>query len=276
MARCGQSAAKQKEGRVMNTRYPPVPQIFGARPIFKYSAPWTECRIIHEHDCMGDRLLVVGDPDNGCYEWVILTTGKVESHSDCGHGISEVALRDGLIAAFKDCFTEDAAAPAIATPALRTEMEERARQILEKHLEPQESDQPAAPAGPFSSIVPAAGRHAHLWDGSDLSPQPTAESRADTSPAATHAVATGPHVSASAASSAPDSNPPLHVHTRDSTAHSEAMAPHAPTTTCAAGAHHAGSPQASAPGASSTDSSAQPGEACGDINCDGLNCRPIS
>jgi hypothetical protein len=88
----------------MNKRYPTVPQISGAHPRFKYSAQWSECRIIHEHNCMGTRLLIVGDPDCGGYEWVILTSGKVESHSNDGYGISEVALRDGLIKAFKDCF----------------------------------------------------------------------------------------------------------------------------------------------------------------------------
>lgn len=101
----------------MNTRYPSVPQIIGARPQFKYSAPWSECRIIHEHDCMGTRLLIVGDPDCGGYEWVILISGKVESHSNDGYGISEVALRDGLIEAFKDCFT------AKPNPAIKADLE---------------------------------------------------------------------------------------------------------------------------------------------------------
>lgn len=95
----------------MNTRYPPVPQVIGARPDFKYSAPWGACRIIHEHECMGTRMLVVGDPDNGGYEWVILISGKVADHSNDGYGISEVALRDGLIEAFKDCFTSPEAKP---------------------------------------------------------------------------------------------------------------------------------------------------------------------
>jgi len=103
----------------MNTRYPSVPQIIGARPQFKYSAPWSDCRIIHEHDCMGTRLLIVGDPDCGCYEWVIIISGKVESHSNDGYGISEVALRDGLISAFKDCFGPpvNSSSPVASLPA---------------------------------------------------------------------------------------------------------------------------------------------------------------
>jgi len=43
-------------------------------------------------------LLIVGQPENGAYEWVIVNHGKVESHSDCGYGMKSIALRDGLIA----------------------------------------------------------------------------------------------------------------------------------------------------------------------------------
>ncbi|MFZ2279288.1 MAG: hypothetical protein WAW39_15960 [Prosthecobacter sp.] len=101
----------------MNNRYPPVPPIVGARPRFKYSAPWSECRIIHERSCMGTRLLIVGDPDCGGYEWVILISGEVVAHSNDGYGISEVALRDGLIEAFKDCFTAE------PNPAFKADLE---------------------------------------------------------------------------------------------------------------------------------------------------------
>jgi hypothetical protein len=43
-------------------------------------------------------VLVVGDPDNGAYEWVIVNRGDVEDHSDCGYGQKSIALQDGLIA----------------------------------------------------------------------------------------------------------------------------------------------------------------------------------
>lgn len=43
-------------------------------------------------------LEVVGDGDHGSYEWVVRdSAGKVLRHSDSGYGISEAALRDGLI-----------------------------------------------------------------------------------------------------------------------------------------------------------------------------------
>ena len=45
-----------------------------------------------------DHILVVGDPDNGGYEWCIERDGKVDAHSDKGYGIATIALRDGLIA----------------------------------------------------------------------------------------------------------------------------------------------------------------------------------
>lgn len=40
---------------------------------------------------------VVGNPEDGSYEWVLFREGKLE-HSDCGYGDSDIALRDGLIA----------------------------------------------------------------------------------------------------------------------------------------------------------------------------------
>lgn len=45
-----------------------------------------------------DTVEVVGDGDNASYEWVIRTPSGVAQHSDCGYGMPEVALRDGLIA----------------------------------------------------------------------------------------------------------------------------------------------------------------------------------
>ena len=47
----------------------------------------------------GGKLLVVGDPDNGAYEWVhVDDNGQLQRHSDQGYGIAEIALRDGLCA----------------------------------------------------------------------------------------------------------------------------------------------------------------------------------
>lgn len=45
-------------------------------------------------------LLVIGGDGEGAYEWVVLKGGAVEKHSDCGYGMSDIALRDGLIYCF--------------------------------------------------------------------------------------------------------------------------------------------------------------------------------
>lgn len=57
-----------------------------------------EAAILHAIDIDGvTRLLVVGDPDNGFYEWAIERNGKAEQHSRLEYTISFAALRDGLI-----------------------------------------------------------------------------------------------------------------------------------------------------------------------------------
>jgi len=65
-------------------------------PQFKYS------RVTHEL-CIVDvdvasEVVIVGDPNNGCYEWLIRTRGVIETYSDVAYGDSSIALRDGLIA----------------------------------------------------------------------------------------------------------------------------------------------------------------------------------
>ncbi len=45
-----------------------------------------------------DWIEVIGDPDNGAYEWVIRRGGKITEHSDAGYGSTLVAMRDGLAA----------------------------------------------------------------------------------------------------------------------------------------------------------------------------------
>ena len=44
------------------------------------------------------RILVIGDGANGSYDWAIERHGGVDTHSDCGYGVADIALRDGLIA----------------------------------------------------------------------------------------------------------------------------------------------------------------------------------
>ena len=62
--------------------------------------------ILHELEIEdGYFIRVIGDPDNGAYEWLIerpkptpYTNRPAVEFSNCGYGISEVAFRDGLIA----------------------------------------------------------------------------------------------------------------------------------------------------------------------------------
>lgn len=65
-------------------------------PYFKYTG---EATVLMSVDVdMDAELLIVGQPGNGAYEWVVVNHGKVEQHSDCGYGQISIALRDGLIA----------------------------------------------------------------------------------------------------------------------------------------------------------------------------------
>lgn len=72
-------------------------------PRFNYSGLNEQRPVIHTVETCGDRIEVVGDGDNGCYEWVIWQREKVGAvhritqHSDDGYGCSGIALRDGLI-----------------------------------------------------------------------------------------------------------------------------------------------------------------------------------
>lgn len=47
------------------------------------------------------RVKVIGEPDNGAYEWCIEGPDGI-TYSDCGYGIPECALRDGLAAWWGD------------------------------------------------------------------------------------------------------------------------------------------------------------------------------
>lgn len=71
-------------------------------PIFKYTG---EAKVLLRIDVdLYAEVIVVGQPENGAYEWVIVSeraiagVGIVERHSDCGYGQMSIALRDGLIA----------------------------------------------------------------------------------------------------------------------------------------------------------------------------------
>lgn len=60
--------------------------------------------VLHELPLAPEIILrVIGDPENGGYEWVIESVATNERElesSNCGYGQSAIALRDGLIAFF--------------------------------------------------------------------------------------------------------------------------------------------------------------------------------
>jgi hypothetical protein len=70
-------------------------------PEFKCTGPREDVRLLYRMCVWAtDWIEVVGDPDNGCYEWIHRDeNGKILKHSDSGYGMTTVALRDGLNAA---------------------------------------------------------------------------------------------------------------------------------------------------------------------------------
>lgn len=81
------SYARTKDGRKFLTYEGPM-------LVLKYTDPLKV--LYHLPGSEGYSVSVVGDPDNGAYEWVVLIGGKLK-HSNCGYGDADIALRDGLI-----------------------------------------------------------------------------------------------------------------------------------------------------------------------------------
>lgn len=61
---------------------------------FKYTNNVEEVRRLDLEG--GDVLVILGEPDMGCYEWVLIKGGEVVKHSDDGYGWELSALRDGI------------------------------------------------------------------------------------------------------------------------------------------------------------------------------------
>lgn len=62
----------------------------------KYVDPARLC-VVHDFEIdPGTHVKVIGDPANGSYEWLIESSDGSVEFSDCGYGIAECALRDGL------------------------------------------------------------------------------------------------------------------------------------------------------------------------------------
>jgi hypothetical protein len=70
----------------------------------RYTGPREDVRLLYRK-CVGatDWVEVIGDPDNGGYEWVIRNeAGKIIEHSNDGYGSTDVALRDGIAAYYHE------------------------------------------------------------------------------------------------------------------------------------------------------------------------------
>jgi hypothetical protein len=73
-------------------------------PELNYTGPREYVRLLYRK-CVGmaDWVEVIGDPDNGCYEWVIRNeAGKIVEYSNSGYGSTETALRDGIAAYYHE------------------------------------------------------------------------------------------------------------------------------------------------------------------------------
>lgn len=75
--------------------------ILARKPILHYTDV-TDLRTLYDIAVDWEvRVKVIGNPDNGSYEWLIERAGEL-LHSDCGYGSADIALRDGLLVYFDD------------------------------------------------------------------------------------------------------------------------------------------------------------------------------
>lgn len=75
--------------------------ILARRPILHFTDA-TDLRTLYDIAVDWEvRLKVIGNPDNGAYEWLIERRDQLV-HSDCGYGGADIALRDGLLVYFDD------------------------------------------------------------------------------------------------------------------------------------------------------------------------------
>ena len=68
-------------------------------PAFIYTTNGEYLQLIHyidTDDSSDTQIEVVGDGDNGCYEWGIRVKGKILRNSNAGYGSTLVALQDAL------------------------------------------------------------------------------------------------------------------------------------------------------------------------------------
>jgi len=72
---------------------------FTRRLVLHYSDAANLKTLREESVDLDHTLRIVGDPDNGSYEWVLQrdSDARVIRHSDCGYGQVAIALLDGLL-----------------------------------------------------------------------------------------------------------------------------------------------------------------------------------
>src|ERR1043166_1506252 len=85
---------------------PPYPvAVLPRQLLMTYTDP-TDLRVLYNIEVdFATQVLVVGNPWNGAYEWVIYWSDTLW-HSDSGYGDPAAALRDGLIAYSRETRTE--------------------------------------------------------------------------------------------------------------------------------------------------------------------------
>lgn len=91
---------RRGQGDQMSTIYLDVPAP-ASRKLQALPLKYTEAAEIYGVRGVDDNVNVIifGQPFS--YEWAIERDGKIAEHSDCGYGIADVALIDGLTAYYK-------------------------------------------------------------------------------------------------------------------------------------------------------------------------------
>lgn len=92
-----------------STKYPSLILPMSYPPHMNYTSP-DRLVVLYEVSggSEGHRICVIGDPDNGSYEWLIQTPKEIR-HSDCGYGNWHLPMRDAMVVYHRDfdCVDDD-------------------------------------------------------------------------------------------------------------------------------------------------------------------------
>lgn len=95
--------------RGRTSKYPQLILPMSYPPQMDYTSP-DRLVVLYEvpGDGEGDRICVIGDPDNGSYEWLIQTSKEIR-HSNCGYGNWHLPMRDAMVVYHRefDCVDDD-------------------------------------------------------------------------------------------------------------------------------------------------------------------------